>query len=151
METEFKEPQKVNTALQNEISGLDSTEAQTLAKVPNTEKSDNQFETIGTQISQFLSDIPQELNKLYTAYKTPLIGLAVLSASLITFKIVLAILAAVDSIPLMSPFFELIGIGFTGWFVFRYLIKASTRKELSVEFESFKKQFGTQNTTESLN
>lgn len=151
METEFKEPQKVNTGLQNEMPGLDSTEAQTLAKLPITEKPDSQLEMIGTQVSQFLAEIPQDLNKFYNAYKTPLVGFAGLLASFIALKVVLAMLAAVNSIPLLSPVFELIGIGYTGWFVFRYLLKAPTRKELSTEVKSFKKQITGNNTTQSLN
>ena len=148
METEFKEPQKVNTA---EIPGLDSTKPETLAKLPTAEKSDSQLEMIGTQVSQFLAEIPQDLNKFYSAYKTPLIGLVVFLASFITLKVVLAMLAAVNSIPLLSPMLELIGIGYTSWFIFRYLLKAPTRKELATEIESFKKQIAGKNTTESLN
>ncbi len=151
METEYKEPQNVNTALKNEIPGLDSTESQTLAKLPSTDTSDNQLGMIGTKISQFLAEIPQDLNKFYSAYKTPLIGIAALAASIVTLKVVLAMLAAVNDIPLVSPIFELIGIGYTGWFVFRYLLKAPTRKELTEEVTSFKKQIMGKNSQESLN
>lgn len=151
METEFKEPQKVNTALQNEMPGLNTNEALPLAKLPITEKTDSQLEKVGTEVSQFLAEIPQDLNKFYSAYKTPIVGLAGLLASFIALKVVLATLAAVNSIPLLSPAFELIGIGYSGWFTFRYLLKAPTRKELSTEIDSFKKQITGNNSTESLN
>lgn len=151
METEYKEPQKVDTALQNEMPALDGTNPQTIAKLPPAETSDNQLEIIGAKISKFLKEIPEDLNKFYSAYKTPLIGLAVFLASFVALRVVLAMLAAVNDIPLVSPVFELIGIGYTGWFTFRYLLKAPTRKELAVEIESFKKQITGQNNTESLN
>ncbi len=151
METEYKEPQKVDTALQNEMPGLDATKPQTLAKLPPVETSDNQLEMLGANISKFLAEIPQDLNKFYSAYKTPLIGLAVFFASFVALRVVLAMLAAINDIPLVSPVFELIGIGYSGWFTFRYLLKASTRKELAAEVESFKKQISGQNNTESLN
>ena len=151
METEFKEPQKVDTVLQNEMPAIDGTKPQTLAKLPPADTSDSQFEMLGAKISQFLAEIPQDLNKFYSAYKTPLIALAVFFASFVTLKVVLAMLAAVNDIPLVSPIFELIGIGYSGWFTFRYLLKAPTRKELAVEIESFKKQITGQNTTENLN
>lgn len=35
---------------------------------------------------------------------------------------------------------ELVGIGYTGWFVWRYLWKASTRQELFSEFDKLKSQ-----------
>ena len=151
METEYKEPQQVNTALLNEMPTLDSTKPQTLAKLPTAETSENQLDMVGANISQFLAEIPQDLNKLYSAYKTPLIGLAVVLASFVALKVVLAMLAAVNDIPLVSPVFELIGIGYTGWFTFRYLLKAQNRKELAADIESFKKQLTGNSTTESLN
>ncbi len=140
MEAEFKEPQKIDTSLEKEMPGLDSTNAQTLAQVTTTEKPDSQLEMVFKQISQFLAEIPQDFNQFYTTYKTPIIALTVLLASFIALKLVLAILAAINTIPWVSSVFELIGIGYSGWFVFRYLLKSSTRKELSVEIESLKKQ-----------
>ncbi|MGB3655195.1 MAG: CAAD domain-containing protein [Rivularia sp. (in: cyanobacteria)] len=150
METEYKEPQNVNTALQNEMPALEGTNSQTLAKLPPAEDP-NQLEMLGAKISQFLAEIPEDLNKFYKAYKTPIIGLAVFLASFVALRVVLAMLAAVNDIPLVSPVFELIGIGYSGWFIFRYLLKAPTRKELAVEIDSFKKQVLGKNTTESLN
>ncbi len=150
METEYKEPQKVDTALQSEMPALDGTNPQTIAKLPPAEEP-NQLEMVGAKISQFLAEIPEDLNKFYSAYKTPLIGLAVFLASFVALRVVLAMLAAVNDIPLVSPVFELIGIGYTGWFTFRYLLKAPTRKELAGEIESFKKQITGKNKTESLN
>ena len=151
METEFKEPQKVDTALQSEMPAIDATNPQTIAKLPPADTSDSQLEMVGEKISQFLAEIPQDLNKFYSAYKTPLIGLGVFLASFVALRVVLAMLAAINDIPLVSPIFELIGIGYSGWFTFRYLLKAPTRKELAVDIESFKKQITGQNTTESLN
>ena len=151
METEYKEPQKVDTALQNEMPALDGTNPQTIAKLAPADTSDSQLDMIGVKISRFLKEIPEDLSKFYSAYKTPLIGLAVFLASFVALRVVLAMLAAVNDIPLVSSVFELIGIGYTGWFVFRYLLKAPTRKELAAEIESFKKQITGQNKTESLN
>lgn len=150
METEFQEPQKVDTALQKEMPALDGTNPQTLAKIPPAEEP-NQLEMLGANVSQFLAEIPQDLNKFYSAYKTPIIALVVFLASFVALRVLLAMLAAINNFPLVSPVFELIGIGYTTWFVFRYLLKAPTRKELAVEIESFKKQITGNNTTESLN
>ncbi|WP_243903127.1 CAAD domain-containing protein, partial [Aetokthonos hydrillicola] len=43
-------------------------------------------------------------------------------------------------IPLVAPTFELIGIGYSVWFVYRYLLKASTRQELTDEIAGLKTQ-----------
>jgi hypothetical protein len=52
----------------------------------------------------------------------------------------------VNEIPLLAPTFELVGIGYASWFVYRYLLQASTRKELTDEIDSFKTEiFGNEN------
>jgi len=45
-----------------------------------------------------------------------------------------------NDIPLVAPTFELIGIGYSAWFVYRYLLKASTRQELTNEIATLKSQ-----------
>ena len=49
-------------------------------------------------------------------------------------------LDALNGIPLVSPTFELIGIGYSAWFVNRYLLKASNRQELAQEIQGLKQQ-----------
>ncbi|KAG9140622.1 hypothetical protein Leryth_006825 [Lithospermum erythrorhizon] len=35
---------------------------------------------------------------------------------------------------------ELVGLGYTGWFVYRYLLFKQSRKELATDIESLKKK-----------
>ncbi|KAM0050432.1 putative cyanobacterial aminoacyl-tRNA synthetase, CAAD domain, protein CURVATURE THYLAKOID 1 [Helianthus debilis subsp. tardiflorus] len=35
---------------------------------------------------------------------------------------------------------ELVGVGYSGWFVYRYLLFESSRKELTTNIESIKKK-----------
>lgn len=42
---------------------------------------------------------------------------------------------ALDDIPVVAPTFELIGIGYSVWFVSRYLLKASNKQELAQKLE----------------
>eukprot|EP00475_Leptophrys_vorax_P028470 TRINITY_DN41193_c0_g1_i1.p1 TRINITY_DN41193_c0_g1~~TRINITY_DN41193_c0_g1_i1.p1 ORF type:complete len:162 (-),score=20.95 TRINITY_DN41193_c0_g1_i1:272-757(-) len=41
------------------------------------------------------------------------------------------IVSAVNSVPLLPKFLELVGTVYTGWFIYRYLLFKSSRKELS--------------------
>jgi threonine/homoserine/homoserine lactone efflux protein len=50
----------------------------------------------------------------------------------------LALLDALNDIPLLLPILELIGLAYTTWFVYRYLISAVSRQELSEEIKSLK-------------
>ncbi|XP_031278539.1 protein CURVATURE THYLAKOID 1A, chloroplastic-like [Pistacia vera] len=50
------------------------------------------------------------------------------------------IVGAINSIPLLPKIMELVGLGYTGWFVYRYLLFKSSRKELATDIEALKKK-----------
>ena len=91
-------------------------------------------------VLEILAKIPDYVGQFFADYKQPLITLGMFAAAIITVKVTLAILDALNDIPLLAPMLELVGLGYTGWFVWRYLWKASNRQELSTEFEAIKKQ-----------
>ncbi|XP_030535618.1 protein CURVATURE THYLAKOID 1A, chloroplastic-like [Rhodamnia argentea] len=47
---------------------------------------------------------------------------------------------AINSLPLLPKVMELVGLGYTGWFVYRYLLFESSRKELASDIEALKKK-----------
>ncbi|GMH00448.1 hypothetical protein Nepgr_002287 [Nepenthes gracilis] len=50
------------------------------------------------------------------------------------------VVGAINSVPLLPKILELVGLGYTGWFVYRYLLFKSSRKELAQDIESLKKK-----------
>ncbi|OVA01889.1 Cyanobacterial aminoacyl-tRNA synthetase [Macleaya cordata] len=50
------------------------------------------------------------------------------------------VVGAINSVPLLPKIMELVGLGYTGWFVYRYLLFKSSRKELATDIESLKKK-----------
>ncbi|KAL9686223.1 hypothetical protein QQ045_023678 [Rhodiola kirilowii] len=50
------------------------------------------------------------------------------------------LVGAINSVPLLPKIMELVGLGYTGWFVYRYLLFKSSRKELTTDIESLKKK-----------
>ncbi len=94
----------------------------------------------GEQISSFLATLPEYAGTIFNKYKQPLTVLGLIVAAIVTLKVVLAVLDALNDIPLVAPTFELIGIGYSAWFVYRYLLKASSRQELTSEITTIKKQ-----------
>ncbi|GMH17288.1 hypothetical protein Nepgr_019129 [Nepenthes gracilis] len=50
------------------------------------------------------------------------------------------VVGAINSVPLLPKIMELVGLGYTGWFVYRYLLFKSGRKELAEDIESLKKK-----------
>ncbi len=88
----------------------------------------------------FLSKLPEELGTLFTEYKKPLTSVGLIVAAFITVYITLSVLDAINHIPLLTPILELVGLGYSVWFVSRYLLKESTRTELFSELDSLKEQ-----------
>ncbi|KAG8486273.1 hypothetical protein CXB51_019683 [Gossypium anomalum] len=50
------------------------------------------------------------------------------------------LVGAINSVPLLPKIMELVGLGYSGWFVYRYLLFKSSRKELATDIEALKKK-----------
>jgi hypothetical protein len=90
------------------------------------------------QFTDILAELPSYLGQIYQSNKSAVITLGLFFGIIVGVKLTLAILSAINEIPLLAPTFEIVGIGYTSWFVYRYLLQASTRKELTDEIDSFK-------------
>lgn len=121
-----------------------------LAELVDTFQSDEQWRRIGIQISGFLTQLADYISSFFNEYRQPIISIALIVAAVSSLRVVLTILVTLNQIPLLAPTFELIGIGYSVWFVSRYLLKESNRQELSQEIQRLKQQVvGTQQLPES--
>ncbi|MEM9542891.1 MAG: CAAD domain-containing protein [Cyanobacteria bacterium P01_E01_bin.42] len=93
-----------------------------------------------TPISEFLDKFPEQAVKFFSDYKQLLTVILIIAGSGITVYLTLALLDAINDIPLLAPTFELVGIGFAIWFILRYLISSTKREELFQEFRTLKEQ-----------
>ncbi len=141
METEQQQRESINASLSPGVLALEGADTANLPKLPPAPEPESQWQQISRQISQVLEQLPAYLSSFFKDYKQPLITVALILAAIVTAKLVLAALDAINDIPLLSPLFELVGIGYASWFVFRYLLKASTRQELADEIQLLKNQF----------
>jgi CAAD domains of cyanobacterial aminoacyl-tRNA synthetase len=112
----------------------------TITKLQAPAQSQDEWLKYGEQISTFLATLPEYVGSFFNQYKQPLVTVGLIVGSIVGVKVLLAILDALNDIPLVAPTFELIGIGYSAWFVYRYLLKASTRKELTSEITTLKSQ-----------
>jgi len=99
--------------------------------------SDDQMKEVKSQILSILSDLFTYVGDFFAEYKKPLINVGLVVSALIAIYLVASIVDAINDIPLLSPLFELVGIGYTGWFIFRYLLTAENRAEFSKMIGSF--------------
>jgi hypothetical protein len=141
METEQQQRESINNSLSQGTLALEGIDTANLPKLPPASEPESQWQQISKQVSQFLQKLPEYLGSFFQNYNQPLITVALILAAIVTAKVVLAILDAINDIPLLSPLFELVGISYATWFVSRYLLKASNRQELADEIQSLKNQF----------
>lgn len=109
-------------------------------KVIITEEPPSQAQQIKEQIIAILSEFPAYIGSFYEQYKSPLTVVGVILASIISLKVLLGIVDELNDIPLLAPTFELIGIGYAVWFVYRYLLRSSNRQQLAQEIQALKEQ-----------
>lgn len=84
--------------------------------------------------------MPAYVGSLFNQSKQLITSVALIVATVIAFKVALAVMDALDDIPVVAPTLELIGVGYSVWFVSRYLLKSSNRQELAQKFEGVLKQ-----------
>ena len=102
--------------------------------------SDSSWQEWVEPVVDVLAKVPDYIGQFFSDYSQPLITLGVFILGIISVKIVIAVLDALNDIPLLAPLLELVGLGYTAWFVWRYLWKAENRNELVSELNAFKNQ-----------
>jgi hypothetical protein len=140
MGAEMQEPEVVETKSPEAIVPDMNNQTGTITKIQPTVQSQDQWLKYGEVASSFLATLPEYLGSFFNKYRQPLVTIGLIVGAIVAVKVVLAILDALNDIPLVAPTFELIGIGYSAWFVYRYLLKASTRQELTNEIATLKSQ-----------
>ncbi|MBW4527667.1 MAG: CAAD domain-containing protein [Phormidium tanganyikae FI6-MK23] len=90
------------------------------------------------QIRDFFSDPMKYISAFWQEYKPIVYILGAILFTLFALNVVFGIIGFVTSLPIISGLLELVGIGYTVWFVNRYLLKAETRQQLSQKVEELK-------------
>jgi hypothetical protein len=113
-----------------------------VSKMPSTESStENKWQPFGEKTSVFIDSLPTYVADFFNKYNQLIVSLGWVLAAFATVKLTLALLDAINDIPLLPLLLELIGLGYVSWFVFRYLLSAASRQELVEAIQTFKEQF----------
>jgi hypothetical protein len=140
MEVKMQEPEYTETTSKETTISDINTQAGSITKLQPPVQSQEEWLKYGQQISGFLGRLPNYLGNFFNQYKQPIVSVGLVITAIVTVKVLLAVLDSLNDIPLVAPTFELIGIGYSAWFVYRYLLKASTRQELTSEITTLKSQ-----------
>lgn len=145
----MQEPEFTETKSKETTVPEINSQTGTITKLQPPVQSQEQWLKYGEQVSEFLGTLPEYVGSFFNQYKQPLVTLGLVLTAIVTVKVLLAVLDALNDLPLVAPTFELIGIGYSAWFVYRYLLKASTRQELTSEITTLKSQVVGQETPEA--
>ena len=99
-----------------------------------------QVKRVTAQVVDKLGYLDKYFGEFFVEYKRPLIAIGLFFGLFLSIKMTLAILDAINDVPVLAPSLELIGLLYSGWFVYRYLWKASNRRELANELNALKDQ-----------
>jgi hypothetical protein len=118
-----------------------------VSKMPSTNSAkQEEWLRFGEKTSTFIAELQNSVADFFKQYQSLLGSLGWILFALITAKITLALLDAINDIPLLSVMLECIGLGYVIWFIYRYLLTATSRQELAGEIQNFQKQvFDTKN------
>ena len=119
---------------------VQTTSTDPLSPTTPTDSTESQFEDIKAKVVEVLAELPAYVSGFFGEYQKPIITVLLIIAAIVMIKVLFAVIAALNDVPLLAPTFELIGMLYSGWFIYRYLLRASNRQELSQEFQSFWQQ-----------
>ena len=147
MESNFSEPEKIAEEIKDAVSSSPLAQ-KTSNNLAQGKSGGINFDSIKSQpwqelvdtLLDFLAKVPNYVGNFFSDYRQPLVTLLLIASGIVTIYITLAVLDAIDDIPLLSPVLKLVGMGYAAWFVYRYLWKAENRQELWQEFDAFKAQ-----------
>jgi len=136
MSTEF-EPDTVYTEPEKPVLDVETSES---AAGALGDEATRQVKQAWEKVSGLLRDLPDYVTEFFKQYRRPIVTVGLIIAAIIAVKLVLALLDAINDFPLLAPLFELIGLIYSGWFLYRYLLKASNRQELLGDIAAIRDQ-----------
>ena len=128
--TEFTEPEDPTVIIDNSDSSASAL----------GDEASRQIQQVWDKVSALLGNLPDYVTEFIQRYRRPIVTVGLIVAAFIAVKLVLALLGAVNDVPLLAPTFELIGLIYSGWFLYRYLLKASNRQELLGDIAAIRDQ-----------
>ncbi|MBW4643851.1 MAG: CAAD domain-containing protein [Goleter apudmare HA4340-LM2] len=140
METQQHPNEVVNATSAQGMIALTGVGTENLPALPPAREPDTQWGQWNQRVTHFLAQLPEYIGSFFQQNQQALVNVALILSAIVTLKVVGAILSAIHDVPLLSPIFEVIGIAYATWFVFRYLLKATTRQELAAKIELIKQQ-----------
>jgi hypothetical protein len=115
-------------------------DSETLAIEPQMSSAAEAGRQFAKTAADIMANLPAYTTQLFQRYRSVFIALGWLFVALIALKLVGAVLGAINAILFGQSFLELIGLAYCVWFINRYLLTGSKRRELSQQIDRIKQQ-----------
>ncbi|MEM9213637.1 MAG: CAAD domain-containing protein [Cyanobacteria bacterium P01_F01_bin.150] len=126
-----------------DFSSTSTPNSGVITKMSSSEEESTTFEDLqktSQQIQTFIADFSGFAGTFWTENKALITAIGFSVGLIVLLKILLAVLGAINDLPLLAPTFEFIGILYVGWFTFRYLLNSKSRQELGDNINAVKSQ-----------
>ena len=108
-----------------------SVETSIIHNTSTTESAEEAWQSSQAKLTRFFANLTESPVAFFRNNWPLLSNLGWILLAFFGIRVLFALLDAVDDIPLVSTVLKLIGFVYAGWFVWRYLIRASDRQELA--------------------
>ena len=98
-------------------------------------------EAVKDKVLKVISDLPAAFSNFFSEYQRPLWTVVGIVLIIVTAKALVGVLDSINDVPLVKSTLEIVGIGYSGWFVYRYLLRSESRQELLAKFRAWKAEF----------
>ncbi|KAI3888485.1 hypothetical protein MKX03_015115 [Papaver bracteatum] len=112
-----------------------SSDSRSLSK-PRIRASSEEETSSSFEVTEIITDLKEKWDSLENKSAVFLYG----GGAVVGLWLSSVVVGAIDSLPLLPKMMELVGLGYTGWFIYRYLLFKSSRKELATDIEEWKKK-----------
>jgi hypothetical protein len=99
---------------------------------------DADWKEVSNKVFSYIDMVPDFISEAFSQYRQPLTKVGIFLLALVSVAIADGVLDVVNALPLVAPLLELIGLGYTGWFIWRYLLYAERRQELGRDYQTLK-------------
>jgi len=100
----------------------------------NTVTEDRTVQGNSKQVDELVEDLKAKWDRVENKTTVAIYAGGALTALWLSSTLV----GAINTLPLVPKLLELVGLGYTGWFTYRYLLFKSSRKELADDIEELK-------------
>ncbi len=127
--------------IKTESANADLTTDALSRRLPSADPSTTEeVQSFGVKLRYYLDRTSRQAQELFEIYQKPLTVLGIAFLGLLGVAIANGILNVLNAIPLVKPLLEITGLGYLGWFAWRYLRYAETRQELVQEYRHLKRR-----------